>query len=32
MARNKKELKQELKKITDTVNIELTNKVLKLSD
>ena len=32
MARNKKELKQELKKITDTVNIELTNKVLNLSD
>lgn len=32
MARNKKELKQELKKITDTVNIELTNKVLDLSD
>lgn len=32
MARNKKELKQELKKITDTVNIELTNKVLNLSE
>lgn len=32
MARNKNELKQELKKITDTVNIELTNKVLNLSD
>lgn len=32
MARNKKELKQELKKITDTVNIELTNKVLDLSE
>lgn len=32
MARNKKELKQELKKITDTVNIELTNKVINLSD
>ena len=32
MARNKKELKQELKKITDTVNIELTNKVLNMSE
>lgn len=32
MTRNKKELKQELKKITDTVNIELTNKVLDLSE
>lgn len=32
MARNKKELKQELKKITDTVNIELTNKVLDMSE
>ena len=32
MARNKKELKQELKKITDTVNIELTNEVLNMSD
>ena len=32
MARNKNELKQELKKITDTVNIELTNKVFNLSD
>ena len=32
MARNKKELKQELKKITDTVNIEFTNRVLNLSD
>ena len=32
MARNKKELKQELKKITDTVNIEITNKVLNMSE
>lgn len=32
MARTKKELKQELKKITDTVNIELTNKVLNMSE
>ena len=32
MARNKQELKQELKKITDTVNIELTNKVLDMSE
>ena len=32
MARNKKELKQELKKITDTVNIELTNNVLNMSE
>lgn len=32
MARTKKDLKQELNKITDTVNIELTNKVLDLSD
>lgn len=32
MARNKNELKQELKKITNTVNIELTNKVLNMSE
>ncbi len=32
MARTKKDLKQELNTITDTVNIELTNKVLDLSD
>ena len=32
MARNKKELKQELKKITDAVNIEITNKVLNMSE
>lgn len=31
MARTKKELKQELKKITDTVDITITNKVLDLS-
>lgn len=32
MARTKKELKEELNKITDTVDIETTNKVLKMSD
>lgn len=32
MARTKKELKDELNKITDTVDIELTNQVLKLGD
>ena len=32
MARTKKDLKQELKKITDTVDIETTNKVLELSE
>lgn len=32
MARTKKELKQELKKITDTVDIDITNKVLDLSE
>ena len=32
MARTKKDLKQELKKITDTINIELTNKVLDMSE
>lgn len=31
MARNKKELKQELDRITDTVDIDLTNKVLEMS-
>ena len=31
MARTKKDLKQELNKITDTVDIDLTNKVLELS-
>ena len=31
MARTKKDLKNELSKITDTVDIELTNKVLDLS-
>lgn len=32
MARTKKDLKQELNKITDTVNIELTNQVLSMSE
>ena len=32
MARTKKDLKQELNVITDTVDIDLTNKVLDLSD
>ena len=31
MARTRKELKQELNKITDTVDIDLTNKVIELS-
>lgn len=31
MARNKKELKQELNRITDTVDIDLTNQVLEMS-
>lgn len=31
MARNKKELKEELNKITDTVDIDMTNKVIELS-
>ena len=31
MARTKKEIKQELDKITDTVDIDITNKVLDLS-
>lgn len=31
MARNKKELKQELKKITDTVDIDLTNQIIDMS-
>ena len=32
MARTKKDLKQELSKITDTVNIELTNQVIEMSE
>lgn len=31
MARTRKDLKQELKQITDTVNIELTNQVIEMS-
>lgn len=31
MARTKKELQQELNKITDTVNIDLTNQVIEMS-
>lgn len=32
MARTKQELKQELNKITDTVNLELTNQVIEMSE
>lgn len=32
MARTKRELKQELGKITDTVDIDLTNKVIEMSE
>ena len=32
MARNKKELKEELKKITDTVDIDMTNQVIQMSE
>ena len=30
MARTRKELKQELKNITDTANIDLTNQILEI--
>ena len=32
MARNKKELKEELKQITDTVDIDMTNQVIQMSE